>query len=75
MPIDIVGYDYGDLPDERVDWLWQGYLARGNMTVLAAPPYRFALRGSNNSFPSLIGWKERISWLLRPASDVGSFRS
>jgi predicted ATP-dependent serine protease len=36
--LDIVGHDFGDLPNEHVDWLWKGYLATGNMTVLAAPP-------------------------------------
>jgi hypothetical protein len=36
--LDIVGHDFNNLPDEKVDWLWQGYLAAGNMTVLAAAP-------------------------------------
>lgn len=37
-PLDIRGYDFQALPRESIHWIWKGYLARGNMTVLAAPP-------------------------------------
>lgn len=36
--LDIQSYDWRSLPDQKVDWIWEGYLAAGAMTVLASPP-------------------------------------
>lgn len=36
--MEIRSYDFGDMPDEKVEWVWRGYIARGSVTVLAAPP-------------------------------------
>ena len=34
----IEGYDFNNIPDVQMEWLWQDYLAKGSMTVLAAAP-------------------------------------
>jgi hypothetical protein len=36
--VEVIGHDIAEIPEERVEWLWQGYLARGNLTLLAADP-------------------------------------
>ena len=36
--MNIVGYDIADIPDSEVEWLWYGYLAKRNLTLLSGAP-------------------------------------
>lgn len=36
--MEIVSWDLDDVPEERVEWLWEGMIGRGLMTLLASAP-------------------------------------
>lgn len=38
MPDDDGWLEFSDLPDVHVEWIWHGYLARRNLTLLSAEP-------------------------------------
>jgi len=74
-------WDIDDLPDEVVDWIWKGYLAVGNLTVLAAPPKAgkstllfHLLRAINGELPLLGLETQRVPALLFTEESVSLVR-
>jgi predicted ATP-dependent serine protease len=38
VDVAVKGYDLKDIPQEKVTWIWEGFLGEGLLTLLASPP-------------------------------------